>query len=274
MSIYDLGPLALVHLLTPYTTMKLNITTTANKKFAVLVSPVSTAKYIANGIFWVFPGMFPATIRVAPNSPKALAKARTVPLSIPGRARGILTFQNTFLLLAPNEQATSSKLGSTFKKALLQLWYIKGSETMVAAIQAAIQVKISLTPKMSYNNFPIIPLFPINISSPYPTTVGGNTIGNRRTTSKISFPLKLYFVVNLDKDTPIINVIIVDITATFIDIIIGLSIILFTYSVYILKPYFSKISFALSVLKYCKNSKAASLFLVEATTAAGYTIGV
>lgn len=144
---------------------------------------------------------------------------------------------------------------------------------MVAAIQEAAQVKISLTPKISYNSFPITPLFPISINSPYPTTVGGNTIGNNRITSKISLPLKLYFVVNLDRNTPIIRVIIVDIAATFRDIIMGLNIILFTYSVYILKPYFSRISFALPVFRYFKNSTAASLFLVDATTAAGYTIG-
>lgn len=242
--------------------------------FAVLVSPTSTAKYIANGMFWVFPGIFPATMRVAPNSPRDLANANTIPLNMPGDASGRLTLKNAFILLAPSDIAAASKSESTFKKALLQLWYIKGRETMVAAIQAATQVKISLIPKVSYKNLPMIPLFPININSPYPTTEGGNIIGNKRITSSISLPLKSYFVVSLDSNTPIIRVMTVDIIATFMDIIIGLSIILSTYSVYILNPYFSRISFALSVLKYCKNSKLASLSLVDATTAAGYTIGV
>ena len=43
---------------------------------------------MAIGMVAVFPGMFPATIRVAPNSPMALAKERTAPAIIPFLDRG------------------------------------------------------------------------------------------------------------------------------------------------------------------------------------------
>ena len=37
---------------------------------------------------WVLPGMFPASMMVAPNSPRARAKVSTVPEMIPGRQLG------------------------------------------------------------------------------------------------------------------------------------------------------------------------------------------
>ena len=53
-----------------------------------------------NAIFWetvpVFPGIFPASIDVAPYSPSALANASTVPESTPGPADGMTTFQKIF----------------------------------------------------------------------------------------------------------------------------------------------------------------------------------
>lgn len=55
---------------------------------ALLVSPLCTKKYIAKGIVCVFPGILPATISVAPNSPKALANESMVPPIIPFLAKG------------------------------------------------------------------------------------------------------------------------------------------------------------------------------------------
>ena len=69
-------------------TIKLNTVIIATSDLAVTLSPDSTAKYIASGIVWVCSGMFPATIRVAPNSPSALAKESTKPATMPGQARG------------------------------------------------------------------------------------------------------------------------------------------------------------------------------------------
>lgn len=56
---------------------------------AIDILPLSTAKNIARGIVWVLPGILPAIINVAPNSPIALAKDNTKPAIIPGQARGI-----------------------------------------------------------------------------------------------------------------------------------------------------------------------------------------
>lgn len=44
---------------------------------------------MAVGIVWVLLGILPAIIRVAPNSPNALANAKTIPLNIPGIDKGI-----------------------------------------------------------------------------------------------------------------------------------------------------------------------------------------
>ena len=52
-------------------------------------------------IFWdmvaVFPGMFPASMEVAPYSPRALANVRMVPEAMPGPAVGRMIFQNIFV---------------------------------------------------------------------------------------------------------------------------------------------------------------------------------
>ena len=42
---------------------------------------------------WVFPGILPANIKVAPNSPRERAKERMIPAIIPGQARGTVTRQ-------------------------------------------------------------------------------------------------------------------------------------------------------------------------------------
>lgn len=46
---------------------------------ASVIFPESIAKYIAVGTVCVTPGMIPANISVAPNSPSALAKLSTTP---------------------------------------------------------------------------------------------------------------------------------------------------------------------------------------------------
>ena len=61
----------------------------------------------------VLPGIFPASIRVAPNSPRALANVRTIPLTIPGIDRGIVTVLNTLKELLPRVLAAISRVGST-----------------------------------------------------------------------------------------------------------------------------------------------------------------
>ena len=54
-------------------------TVTASRMFASTVLPPSTALYKARGIVCVLPGMLPATIRVAPNSPEGPRKGECRP---------------------------------------------------------------------------------------------------------------------------------------------------------------------------------------------------
>ena len=52
--------------------------------------------------------MFPASISVAPNSPRALANVRTMPLTMPGPDSGNVTVLNTLNELLPSVFAASS----------------------------------------------------------------------------------------------------------------------------------------------------------------------
>ena len=50
-------------------------------------------------------GIFPASIEVAPYSPSALAKVKTVPDAIPGPAAGTTTFQKILISGIPSVRA-------------------------------------------------------------------------------------------------------------------------------------------------------------------------
>ena len=53
----------------------------------------------------VLPGMFPATIKVAPNSPIALANPRTTPANTPLYDKGRITARNRSQFVAPSNLA-------------------------------------------------------------------------------------------------------------------------------------------------------------------------
>ena len=53
----------------------------------------------------VFFGIFPASIEVAPYSPRALANVKTVPDAIPGPAAGTTTFQKILISGIPSVRA-------------------------------------------------------------------------------------------------------------------------------------------------------------------------
>lgn len=57
--------------------------------------PDCNATYIAVGKVCVRPGIFPAIINVAPNSPRALAKLSSTPVINAPFASGRLIFKNT-----------------------------------------------------------------------------------------------------------------------------------------------------------------------------------
>jgi hypothetical protein len=91
-------------------TRKLKIVVSRTRVPAVALSPASTAKKMAKGIVCVLPGMLPATISVAPNSPRARAKESTIPETIPGQARGRVIVKKTRGSVAPSVLAASSSV--------------------------------------------------------------------------------------------------------------------------------------------------------------------
>ena len=60
---------------------------------------------MARGSVLVSPAIFPASMEVAPNSPRPLAKAKIAPLSTPGMAFGMITAQKILLSPRPSVRA-------------------------------------------------------------------------------------------------------------------------------------------------------------------------
>ena len=86
------------------------------------------------GIVAVLPGILPASISVAPNSPSARANERIVPASTPGHASGSATARNTRHSEAPSVRAASRNRESTCSSAARAVRYISGNATTAAAI--------------------------------------------------------------------------------------------------------------------------------------------
>src|ERR1700683_4290333 len=95
---------------------------------------------------WVWPGIFPAIIRVAPNSPKDRANASAVAARIDRCANGSVTRQKSFHSLAPKVRAARSQLRSTLSSAAREDFTNRGSEYRIAATTAAFHVKTSGPP--------------------------------------------------------------------------------------------------------------------------------
>ena len=123
-------------------TVKEMVKMTNTHPSASLISPPCVAKYMAMGMVAVFPGILPATIRVAPNSPMARAKDSAVAAAIPGQAKGTETRQKTFHSETPKVLAAFKIFGSICSKAPLEVLYIRGKATTVAARTAAYQENI------------------------------------------------------------------------------------------------------------------------------------
>ena len=77
--------------------------------------------------------MLPASMEVAPYSPKALAKLNTVPERIPGPERGRIIFQKIFVSDNPRVLPACTKSLGTKAKLALAFLYIRGREITVAA---------------------------------------------------------------------------------------------------------------------------------------------
>ena len=108
--------------------------------------------------------MLPATIKVAPNSPSARAKASNSPARMPRQASGSVTRKNTAASRRPSERAASSSCGSTVSNAARAALNTSGNDTTAAAITAACQLKISRMPKCCSSQPPSGPCVPMSTS--------------------------------------------------------------------------------------------------------------
>ena len=158
------------------------------QKNAMFIFPDSTAKKIARGIVCVLPGIFPAIIRVAPNSPRALAPESTVPATILGQDKGRTIVKKILSSETPRVRATSKSVLSICWNAARVVLYINGNDTTMAAITVANQENIIFIP-IEYRKFPKGLFFPKNNSKKNPTTVGGRIIGSVIKESNIIFNL-------------------------------------------------------------------------------------
>lgn len=169
------------------------------------------------GMVVVLPGMLPASISVAPNSPMDLEKDKTVAAAIPGHARGTVIVQNILLSETPRVLAAFIMLLSICSKAPLVVLYMIGKDTAAAAMTVADQENTICIP-MEYRNAPMGLFLPNIISNIRPRTVGGSTKGKVKTASKIDEILLDLLYKNLAAQIPKKNVITVEHKAVFIDI--------------------------------------------------------
>ena len=155
------------------------ITIRQTQRNAVCMSPASTDEKIAIGMVCVRPGMLPASIKVAPNSPRARAKARTVPAITPGPASGNNTRRKTAHSLAPSVRAACSNVGFTCSNAPNVVRYIRGNAITVAAMTVAGHENAIERPTCSSAS-PMKLRLPKISRRKNPTTVGGSTKGSVR----------------------------------------------------------------------------------------------
>src|SRR5450830_382969 len=126
--------------------------------------PACTASYTATDRVCVLPGMLPATIRVAPNSPSARTKPSSTPARIPRQASGKVTRKKMPISEMPSTRAACSSSPSTASKAARAGLKTSGKATTVEAITAPCQVKIRLMPKCSCSQMPRVPRRPSSTS--------------------------------------------------------------------------------------------------------------
>ena len=126
--------------------------------------PACTASYTAIESVCVLPGMLPATISVAPNSPSARANASSTPARMPRVASGSVTRKKTATGARPSTLAASSTCASTDSNAARADLQTNGKATIAAAITAPCQVKTRRMPKLLSSQAPSQPLRPTSTS--------------------------------------------------------------------------------------------------------------
>src|SRR3972149_4887691 len=109
---------------------------------------------MAIGRVCVLPGILPATMRVAPNSPVALAKAMTVPAAIPRHARGSVIVLMIYHSVLPRSRAASSISFPTPSIAAFAGFTNKGRDETREASTAPFHVKTICIPRTSSTVLP------------------------------------------------------------------------------------------------------------------------
>src|SRR5438874_2287112 len=102
---------------------------------------------MARGSVWVLPGMLPATMTVAPNSPRAREKARTLPARMPRHASGRVTRKKARAGPQPRVRAIPTRRGSTSSKAVRAERTRSGNDITMAATKTAFQVQTISMPR-------------------------------------------------------------------------------------------------------------------------------
>src|SRR5438094_4566624 len=103
--------------------------------------PFWLAWKIASASVCVRPGMLPAIMIVAPNSPSARAKASTVPARMPRHARGSVTRKNAARGPQPSVRARPTRRGSTSSNPVRAERTRSGNAITIVASRTALQVK-------------------------------------------------------------------------------------------------------------------------------------
>ena len=125
---------------------------------------------------------------VAPYSPRARAKANTVPAKIPWRQAGILMRQNMKVLDNPRVLPLHSKVSSKLSKAPRAVRYMRGKATTAEARMPPYQVITNCMPN-SWRKRPTGCLSPKTNSRSQPQTVGGSTRGRVNITSNTALSM-------------------------------------------------------------------------------------
>lgn len=125
---------------------------------------------------------------VAPNSPRARAKASNVPAIIPRAARGMVMVKNTRQFPAPSVRAICSNRGLTFSKATRAERTSNGSDITLNASNTARQVNMMSKSSRSWRKPPMTPRRPKISSRIKPVATGGITSGNETKVSTTDLP--------------------------------------------------------------------------------------
>ena len=108
--------------------------------------PIWLSWKIASASVRVRPGMLPATITVAPNSPSARANARTVPARTPRQARGSVTRKNAAAGAQPSVRPRPTSRGSTPSNAVRAERTSSGNDMTAVASTTAFHVNTTSMP--------------------------------------------------------------------------------------------------------------------------------